>query len=114
MEIIQKLSWDPYSVDYIDLTIFPKRKLNFKYLERVRGFLCHLEMTYPTLFPYLKGFHLTLCAHLPGRDKEGWKQALEHIGHFEVLREKGIVDILEYETMTSANPVEVEPVLRIF
>ena len=31
-----------------------------------------------------------------------------------MLREKGIVDILEYETMTSANPVDVEPVPRFF
>ena len=115
MEIVQILSWNPESVDYLDLSNFPKQKLNFKYLERVRGFLCHLAMTYPTLFPYLNCFHLTLCAHLPGRDKEGWKRTdLEQIGQFELLQEKGIIDVLDHETVSSTNPAEVEPVLRIF
>ena len=55
--------------------------LEYKHLERVRGFLCHLAMTYDILFPFLKGFHLALCAHLPNRDEEGWKvKDLEWIG----------------------------------
>ena len=72
-------------------------------------------MTYPTLFPYLKGFHLTLCAHLPGRDKEGWKRMdLEQIGHNEVLREKGLIKEADDNTFNSRHPVEVEPVPRFF
>jgi hypothetical protein len=58
--------------------------LEYKHLERVRGFLCHLVMTYDILFPFLKGFHLALCAHLPNRDEEGWKvKDLEWIGFLE-------------------------------
>ena len=39
-------------------------------------------MTYPIIFPYLKGFHLTMASHMPGRDNQGWKVAdLEAIGH---------------------------------
>jgi hypothetical protein len=30
-------------------------------------------MTYPIVTPYLKGFHLTLTAHHPGRGESGWK-----------------------------------------
>ena len=53
-------------------------------------------MTFDILMPYLKGFHLTLAHHLPGRDGEGWKMKdLEIIGHLEVLREKGLVTEVE-------------------
>ena len=43
-------------------------KLNFKYLEKIRGYLCHLAMTFNIIFPYLKGFHQTLCSYLPKRN----------------------------------------------
>ena len=49
--------------------------LNYKLLERVRGFMCHLAMTYEILFPYLKGFHLTLSSYLPNRGEDGWTLA---------------------------------------
>ena len=64
--------------------IDPEVKFEFKRLERVRGFLCHLAMTYDVFFAYLKGFHLTLCKHMPRRDEEGWKLTeLEWIGYVE-------------------------------
>ena len=67
----------------------PNAKLNYKLLEQVRGYLCHLAMTYEILFPYLKGFHLTLCSHLPLRNEEGWKmQELEWLGFLEQSKEK--------------------------
>ena len=47
--------------------------IDYKKLESIRGFLIHLAMTYEVLFPYLKGFHLTLAQHLAQRDEEGWK-----------------------------------------
>ena len=53
-------------------------EFEYKYLEKVRGFLCHLAMTYSIIFPFLKGFHLTLLSHLPRRDEEGWKIATVH------------------------------------
>ena len=46
-------------------------EMNFKRLEQVQGFLCHLSMTYDLIIPLLKGFHLTLCGHLPSHDREG-------------------------------------------
>jgi hypothetical protein len=45
----------------------------YKRLEQVRGFLCHLTMTYESLTPFLKGLHLTLASFLPNRDDDGWK-----------------------------------------
>ena len=46
-------------------------KFNYKELERVRGFLVHLSMTYDIFTHHLKGFHLTLASHWKGRDAEG-------------------------------------------
>ena len=51
----------------------PGKELGFKRLERDRFFSCHMAMTFERTFPYLKGFHLTLCSHLKFRDEEGWK-----------------------------------------
>ena len=68
----------------------PDHKFEFKYLEKIRGFLCHLAMTYDLLFPFLKGFHLTLCSYLPKRNEHGWKiKDLEWIGFLESSRSSG-------------------------
>jgi hypothetical protein len=47
--------------------------MSYKQLEVIRGFLCHLSMTYSNVTPYLKGFHLTLAAHHPQQDSQGCK-----------------------------------------
>ena len=62
----------------------PELLFEYKRLERVRGFLCHLAMAYEVFFPYLKGFHLTLSSHLNNRNDEGWKlKEPEWIGYIE-------------------------------
>ena len=67
-----------------DLKENKNRPLEYKRLERIRGFFCHLAMVYEILFPFLKGFHLTLAKHGPQRSEEGWKLSdLEWIGHLE-------------------------------
>ena len=110
-ELIDFTGWDPDMTKLNDISI-PDVELNFKHLERVRGYLCHLAMTFPILFPYLKGFHLTLCSHLPGRDKEGWKrQDLEKIAESQVLLEK--FGIQENET-PSPNPTTIKGVPRFY
>ena len=53
-----------------DLKQDPEEKLSYKRLERIRGCLCHLAIVYDPIFPYLKGFHLTLASHLPHRDSK--------------------------------------------
>jgi len=47
--------------------------LDHKSLERDRGFLIHVQHTYPAITPYLKGVHLTIDGWREGRDSEGWK-----------------------------------------
>ena len=51
----------------------PQNLFCYKTLERIRGFLCHMAMTFENMVPFLKGLHMTLAGHLPGRDKDGWK-----------------------------------------
>ena len=52
-----------------------KHSFMYKRLEQIRGFLCHMAMTYETITPFLKGFHLTLKKSPPKR--RGW---LEIVG----------------------------------
>jgi hypothetical protein len=52
--------------------------VDYKSLERVRGFLCHLSMTFEVITPFLKGFHLVLAKHLPRRDEDGWNFSEKH------------------------------------
>lgn len=44
-----------------------------KELERIRGFLVYVSLTYTIFAPYLKGIHLTLESWRPDRDDEGWR-----------------------------------------
>jgi hypothetical protein len=53
----------------------PSHEFGYKRLEQIRGFLCHLAMTYDNITPFLKGLHLTLASFLPQRDSEGWKMS---------------------------------------
>ena len=47
--------------------------INYKELEKRRGFLVYVSRTYPSMVPYLKGIHQTLDGWRPGRDNDGWK-----------------------------------------
>ena len=51
------------------------KQLSYKKFERVRNFLCHMAIVYDSIFPYLKGFYLTLASRLPCGDEQGWKMA---------------------------------------
>jgi hypothetical protein len=46
--------------------------VDFKSLEKMRGFFIHLQRTYPVLTPYLKGMHLTLDGWSSNQDEELW------------------------------------------
>ena len=96
--------------------------LNYKRLEQIRGFLCHLAMTHSVLFPYLKGFHLTLSSHLKNRDDEGWKLTdLDYIAYLEDKTEKQQLTDDEKErvvqSMPTSNPkppIFIKPVKLFF
>jgi hypothetical protein len=47
--------------------------IDYKFLERGRGFMIYFCRTYTSFVPYLKGMHLTMDSWRKGRDKEGWK-----------------------------------------
>jgi len=112
--------------DYIDMLNMeirdnPEVEFNFKLLEQIRGFLCHLAMTYEILFPFLKGFHLTLCSHLPKRNEEGWKLAdLEWIGYLQERLNSGKLSQTQYDMDINRvfdpkhQPKKVKPVDRFF
>ena len=111
---------------YIDLLVNeikdnPDVEFEFKFLEQIRGYLCHLAMTFEILFPYLKGFHLTLCSHLPKRNEEGWKLAdLEWIGYMQGRLQDGKLTKEQYDLDMARvfnphnQPKRVKPVGRFF
>jgi len=97
------------------------QSLNYKFLERVRGFLCHLALTYDIIFPYLKGFHLTLCSYLPKRDEAGWKMKdLEWIAHLQSLKANNKISDIEIEQALNfkydpkSRPTSIIPVPRFY
>ena len=53
--------------------------IDFKELEKVRGYLIHIVGTYPQLTPYLKGIHQMLDSWRPWRDTDGWKLCMNQI-----------------------------------
>ena len=103
----------------LELKESPNKFLEFKRLERDRGFLCHMAMTFDQIFPYLKGFHLSICGHLRYRNEEGWKtQELEWIGHVEKWFEEGrwsreeadeMLGDLVYNPKSSPEKIQVVP-----
>lgn len=96
-----------------------KEGADYKILEKIRGFFCHLAMTFQILFPYLKGLHLTLSSHLKNRNEEGWKiKELEWLGllHTQVaegkLSEEDLENLLREEDPKP--PKLIVPVPRYF
>ena len=50
-----------------------------------------------TISPFLKGLHLSLCKHLPKRDREGWKLSDDSFSDYlQVLLGKGEIDQIEF------------------
>ena len=105
-----------------ELRADPNAEIEFKRLERVRGFLCHLAMTYNVFFAYLKGFHLTLSQHLSKRSDEGWKLSdLEWIGYVEQRYQDNKISDAERDKLLEDlpgasldNPKFVKPVARFY
>ena len=111
---VSKLKWEKGKKLINDINVILEANadssLNYKSLEQTRGFLCHLAMTYDILFPYLKGFHLILCSHLPKRDGEGWKiQELEWLGYMETRKSEGKLTQTEYEEAINIKFGDIKP-----
>ena len=71
-KIVTQEKWDKgkdfVKVSSEDVFKNPDKPILYKRLERIRGFLCHLEMLYGVVFSCLKVFNPTLSSHLPQRD----------------------------------------------
>jgi hypothetical protein len=76
-----------------------------KTLERIRGFLVHLQRVYPAVTPFLKGLHLTIDSWRPGRDDEGWK--------VDLLADWEDADDLLGSGRTDQAPAQVQAVPRL-
>jgi hypothetical protein len=94
------------------------KMLSYKELEVVRGFLGHIRLTFELIVPYLKGFHLTLSAHLDQRDSEGWKMNNKAWDAYCIMNnleaDEGRHDV-EYDVMGRQKPpkeVKAVPLLR--
>jgi hypothetical protein len=82
---------------------------SYKRLEQIRGFLCHLSMTFETITPFLKGFHLSLSAHLPSRDDDGWKLPdRAFMAYIHDKQEKGLIN--EDEARSALNPPDYDDI----
>ncbi len=53
---------------------YAEKRIGYKMLERMVGYLVHVAQAYPSLKPYLNGLYGTLNAWRPDRDKDGWKE----------------------------------------
>ena len=89
--------------------------LNHKDLERKRGFLVHLAMTFESMVPFLKGLHLTLDSWRAGRKDDGWKMSqkewniwLNHKQEKEEFSEEDVYELLHKEA-----PKTVTATLRL-
>ena len=86
-----------------------------KQLEKDRGFLVHLGMTFECIVPFLRGIHMTLDQWRVGRDADGWarsdKEHREWVRHFYHTY-RGQEDVI-YELINAGAPLMVEPVTRM-
>ena len=62
-----------------ELAASENQTLDFKPLERKRGFLIYVTRTYPAMVPYLKGIHQTLDSWRTNRDSDGWKLSAKEL-----------------------------------
>ena len=82
--------------------------LNFKELERMRGFLIYVSRTYTAMTPYLKGLHQTIDSWRPFIREDGWIISRREIDFF---RKEGNGHPVEYEGIEAPNTVT--PVKRL-
>ena len=79
--------------------------LNFKELERMRGFLIYVSRTYTAMTPYLKGLHQTIDSWRPFTREDGWRMSRREI---DLFRKEGNGLPVEYEGTEA--PATVSPV----
>jgi hypothetical protein len=80
--------WDKAKeiINWIAESMTCSDSIDYKKLERHRGFLVYLVRTYPVMNPYLKGIHLTIDSWRPFHSKDGWKMTLSELN--EAMKDK--------------------------
>ena len=86
-------------------------RMNHKRLQRSRGYLMYVTTTYPSMVPYMKGFHLTLDGWRPHRDDDGWKFTLAEIRR--QIENLDWDDVEEDSSEGKLPPVEVKAANRL-
>ena len=73
---------------YREVVVDGAPTLSYKSLERDVGFLVHLSQTFPSIFPYLRGFYNTLNGWRKGRGSDGWKLTRRGLDLFLAMEEE--------------------------
>ena len=95
-------------IDKLNKWLEEGEPLNFKELERMRGFLIYVSRTYTAMTPYLKGLHQTIDSWRPFTREDGWKMSRREI---DLFRNEGNGHPAEYESTEA--PVTVIPAKRL-
>ena len=97
------------------LKVEKRPDLLHKRLEKDRGFLTHLAMTFSALVPLLKGFHLTLDQWRVNQEQDGWVRPEKEHGEewMKVFyhQQKG-QDNFVFDYLNSGAPLTIKPVSR--
>jgi hypothetical protein len=73
-KMVSKERWEKVRKHVTNLKTWSNQSnIPHKELEKVRGFLVYVSLTYTGMVPYLKGIHLTLDSWRNNRDDDGWK-----------------------------------------
>ena len=76
--------------------------MNFKELERMRGFLIYVSRTYTAMTPYFKGLHQTIDSWRPFTREDGWRMSCREI---DLVRKEGNGHPVEYERIEAPTTV---------
>ncbi len=79
--------------------------LDYKKLLSDRGFLVYVMHAYPSLKPYLKGFHLSLGTWRGGRNSDGWKV---HLNQTETDLEEEKATVLRGDDDSDDDSVQLQ------
>ncbi|KAL7578816.1 hypothetical protein ACA910_016037 [Epithemia clementina (nom. ined.)] len=87
-KLVSQERWDKTRSHIAQLQIWADSNegIERKNLERIRGFLAYVSLTYGMMVPYLKGLHLTLESGREDRDADGWQMTPQEWA--EVLHNK--------------------------
>eukprot|EP00980_Cylindrotheca_fusiformis_P022018 scaffold8903_cov106-Cylindrotheca_fusiformis.AAC.3 len=112
---VAQSKWDK-ARDIIDRLLSELEKpegMEFKPLERDRGFLVHMAATFKAMNPYLKGIHLTLDSWRANRRSDGWKMTPKEWDQYLLHVEDDDLREQLADLANAGHPSHVFPVPRL-